>query len=61
MRFKRGVVAARYRARAVAVALGTALVLRVVVGTVPANATSFPIVAPGDPISGLFTIDPSTP
>jgi hypothetical protein len=48
-------------APAVTVAFGTALALRVVLGTVPANATSLPVVAPGDPISGFFTLDPDTP
>jgi hypothetical protein len=47
--------------RAVTVAFGTALVLRVILGAVPADATTFPIVAPGDPVTGLFTLDPSTP
>ena len=47
--------------RAVTLAFGTALALRVVLGTVPADATTFPVVAPGDPISGLFTLDPNTP
>jgi hypothetical protein len=61
MRSKCGIAAARYRARAVTVAFGTALGLRVVLGAVPAHAVSFPVVALGDPISGLFTIDPSTP
>jgi hypothetical protein len=43
------------------VAFGTALALRVVFGTVPADATTFPVVAPGDPFSGILTLDPSTP
>jgi hypothetical protein len=47
--------------RAVTVAFGTALALRVVLGAVPAEATTLPVVAPGDPIAGLFTLDPSTP
>jgi hypothetical protein len=47
--------------RAIAVAFGAALTLRVVLGAVPANATTFPVVAPGDPVSGIFTLDPSTP
>lgn len=42
-------------------AFGTALALRVVLGAVPAHATSFPVVAPGDPIAGIFTLDPTTP
>jgi hypothetical protein len=48
-------------ARAVRVAFGTALAIRVVLGTVPAHATTFPVVALGDPISGIFTLDPNTP
>jgi hypothetical protein len=51
----------RLMARGIAVALGTTLALSVVLWSVPANATTFPVVAPGDPISGSFTIDPSTP
>jgi hypothetical protein len=47
--------------RAVTAAFGTALALRVVLGAVPADATSFPVVAPGDPFSGILTLDPSTP
>ena len=47
--------------RAIAVAFGTALALRALLGAVPADATTFPVVAPGDPISGIFTLDPSTP
>jgi hypothetical protein len=47
--------------RAVTLAFGTALALRVVFGAVPADATTLPVVAPGDPIAGLFTLDPSTP
>jgi hypothetical protein len=48
-------------ARAVTVAFGTALALRVVLGAVPADATTLPVVAPGDPISGSLAIDPTTP
>jgi hypothetical protein len=55
------VISVSIMTRAVTVAFGTALALRVVLGAVPAHATSFPVVAPGDPISGIFTIDPSTP
>jgi hypothetical protein len=47
--------------RAVTVAFGATLALRVVLGTVPADATTLPVVAPGDPISGLLAIDPTTP
>jgi hypothetical protein len=47
--------------RAFTVAFGATLALRVVLGTVPADATTFPVVAPGDPIAGIFTLDPSTP
>jgi hypothetical protein len=47
--------------RAVTLAFGTALALRVVLGAVPADATTLPVVAPGDPISGLLAIDPTTP
>jgi hypothetical protein len=49
------------RACVITVAVATALGLRVVLGAVPAHAVSFPVVAPGDPVSGLFTIDPNTP
>jgi hypothetical protein len=48
-------------ARAVTVAFGIALALRMVLGAVPADATTLPVVAPGDPISGLLAIDPTTP
>jgi hypothetical protein len=47
--------------RAVTVAFGAALALRVVFGAVPADAITLPVVAPGDPISGILTIDPNTP
>jgi hypothetical protein len=47
--------------RAITVAFGTALALRVVLGAVPADATTLPVVAPGDPFSGILTLDPSTP
>jgi hypothetical protein len=47
--------------RAVMVAFGTAVALRVVLGAVPADATTLPVVAPGDPFSGILTLDPSTP
>jgi hypothetical protein len=47
--------------RAVTVAFGIALALRVILGTVPADATTFPVVAPGDPMSGIFTLNPNTP
>jgi hypothetical protein len=47
--------------RFVTVGFGTALVLRVILGAVPADATTFPVVAPGDPFSGLFTLNPNTP
>ena len=50
-----------FRPRTVTVAFGTALAIRVVLGAVPADATTFPVVAPGDPITGSFTLDPSTP
>jgi hypothetical protein len=49
------------RARAITVAFGSALALRVVFGAVPADATTLPVLAPGDPISGVITLDPSTP
>jgi hypothetical protein len=49
------------KTRAITIAFGTALALRVVFGTVPADATTFPVVEPGDPIAGIFTLDPSTP
>jgi hypothetical protein len=49
------------RAPTITVAFGTALALRVVLGAVPAHATTFPVVDRGDPISGLFTLDPNTP
>jgi hypothetical protein len=47
--------------RVVTAAFGIALAIKVVLGAVPADATTFPVVAPGDPISGSFTLDPSTP
>jgi hypothetical protein len=47
--------------RVVTVAFGTALAIRAVLGTLPANAATFPVVAPGDPVAGIFTLDPSTP
>jgi hypothetical protein len=47
--------------RAVTVAFGTALALRMALGAAPADATTLPVVAPGDPISGSLTIDPTTP
>ena len=46
--------------RAVTLTFRTALALRVVLGSVPADATTFPVVAPGDPVSGLFTLDSNT-
>jgi hypothetical protein len=49
------------RARAITVAFGSALTLRVVFGAVPAGATTLPVVAPGDPFSGVLTIDPNAP
>jgi hypothetical protein len=48
------------RTRAIAIAFGTALALEAL-GTASANAATFPVVVPGDPISGLLTIDPNTP
>jgi len=50
-----------FRPRAATMAFVTAIAIKVVLGTVPAGATTFPVVAPGDPISGSFTLDPSTP
>jgi hypothetical protein len=47
--------------RAVTIAFGTAFALRVVLGAASADATKLPVVAPGDPISGLLAIDPTTP
>jgi hypothetical protein len=41
-------------ARAITVALGvTVALLKVFLGAVPAHAVSFPVVAPGDSISGM--------
>jgi hypothetical protein len=51
----------RTMARAITIAFGIGLALRVVLGTIPAHATTLPVVAPGDPISGIFTLDPNTP
>src|SRR5262245_20906951 len=48
-------------ARAITVALGVTVALKVFLGAVPAHAVSFLVVAPGDPISGMLVLDPSTP
>jgi hypothetical protein len=40
--------------RAVAVAFGAALALRVFLGAIPAYAVSFPVVAPGRPSLGCL-------
>jgi hypothetical protein len=58
---RRTVMSASIMTRAVTVAFGTALALKVVLGAVPAYATTLPVVAPGDPFSGIFTLDPNTP